>query len=131
MILRYTTLPEAAGTPARPLLDVAVEDVDDVVVPCLVDSGAANTLLPRWLAEMAGLSLEGGEIRRLGVAGGETRATIIACRLTAAGHTWEAPVGFAHPWPYGWGLLGHEGFFRFFTVTLRAVDLEFEVEPIT
>lgn len=51
--------------------------------------------------------------------------------LSAANYTWEAEVGFCDPWPYGWGLLGQASFFRYFTVTFRAVDLEFDVEPVT
>ena len=42
---------------------------------------------------------------------------------------WEAEVGFCAPWPYGWGLLGQQSFFRFFTVTFRAVDFALEVTP--
>lgn len=50
--------------------------------------------------------------------------------LSVGGHSWEADVGFCDPWPYSWGLLGHLSFFRFFTVVFRAVDLEFELEPV-
>lgn len=130
MIVRYTALPEPSGSSPRPLLDLALGDVDDVVVPCLVDSGAVHTLLPHWLAVTAGLSLEGAEPRALAVAGTGTHAAFVICRLAAASRTWEAQVGFADPWPYSWGLLGHDAFFRFFTVTFRGADLEFEVEPI-
>ena len=51
-------------------------------------------------------------------------------RLTTTGQSWEAEVAFCDPWPYGWGLLGQLAFFRFFTVTFRASELTFEVEPI-
>lgn len=130
MIVGYTDLPAPAGSGPRPLLDLAVGDVDDVVVPCLVDSGAVHTLLPRWLALSAGLSLDGAEPRALAVAGAGTHAEFVSCRLAVAGHAWEGRVGFADPWPYSWGLLGHDAFFRFFTVTFRGADLEFEVDPI-
>ena len=36
---------------------------------------------------------------------------------------------FEIPWPYSWALLGHTAFFRYFTVTFRAADFEFEVQP--
>ncbi|MGI9033259.1 MAG: hypothetical protein ACR2HY_06185 [Acidimicrobiales bacterium] len=36
----------------------------------------------------------------------------------------------ARSWPYVWGLLGHLSFFRYFTVTFRAVDFEFEVQAV-
>lgn len=61
---------------------------------------------------------------------GATTAALVPIRLTVAGHSWEAEIGFCDPWPFGWGLLGQLSFFRYFTVTFRAVDLEFELEPI-
>lgn len=76
VIISYTELPDDAGGWPRPLLDIAVADMDDVLVPCLVDSGALNTLLPCWVAEAAGI-------------------------------------------------------FRYFTVTFRSVDFEFELDRRT
>jgi len=38
-------------------------------------------------------------------------------------------VAFCNPWPFGFQLLGQEGFFRFFAVTLRAASFEIEIEP--
>jgi hypothetical protein len=80
------------------------------------------------LVESAGLELaEGGE-RTLAVGGNMVMARFAVARLSAAGLTWEAPVGFCDPWPYVWGLLGQGSFFRRFTVTFRAADYEFEVD---
>ncbi len=130
MIVAYTEVPDQAGGWPRPLLDVSVADMDDARVPGLVDSGALHTLLPRWVAEASGLPLAGGEGRDLMVAAAVTRSIFVMTRLTAAGHSWEAEVGFCDPWPYAWGLLGQRSFFHFFTVTFRAADFAFEVEPI-
>ena len=131
MIVPYTELPDEVGGWPRPLLDVAVADMDDVVVPCLVDSGALHTLLPQWVAEVSGTSLEAAaDARDLDVAAMATRAIFVPIRLTAAGFTWQAEVGFCDPWPYGWGLLGQLSFFRFFTVAFRAADFTFEVESV-
>lgn len=129
MIVPYTELPHEAGGP-RPLLDVAIADMDELRFPCLLDSGAVNTLLPRWLADAAGLDLRGADGRALAVATTATHAAFVTTGLTAADHTWEGDVAFCHPWPYSWGLLGHRSFLRYFTVTFRAVDLEFEVTPV-
>lgn len=129
MIVAYTDLPDDVGGP-RPLLDVVLADMDELRYPALVDSGAVNTLLPRWLADAAGLDLSGAEARALGVAGGVTQAAQVTTRLAAAGHSWEWDVAFCDPWPYSWGLLGQRSFFRHFTVTFRAADLEFEVQPV-
>lgn len=130
MIFPYTELPDAAESWPRPLLDVLVADMEDVSVPCLVDSGALHTLLPRWVAEAAGIEIADAEHRALAVAATGTKAAFVTTRLTAAGHTWEADIGFCHPWPYAWGLLGQLSFFRFFTVTFRAVDFSFELAPV-
>ena len=129
MIVRYTELPEVTGTGPRPLLDVSLADLGSVLLPCLVDSGAVNTLLPSWPAAIAGLDLAGAEERVFGVGGAQVRARLTVIRMAAAGLTWEAEVGFCDVWPYAWGLLGHESFFRWFTVTFRAADFEFELEP--
>lgn len=131
MIVPFTELPHDDRGWARPLLDVAVADMDDVLLPCLVDSGALNTLLPGWVAEVAGIDCRGAPTTSLAVGGQGTQATLVTTSLTAAGHSWEAEIGFCDPWPYGWGLLGQLAFFRRFTVTFRAIDVEFEVEPIT
>lgn len=130
MILPYAELPEDAGGP-RPLVDVAVADMDELRFPCLVDSGAVHTLLPRWLADAAGVVLVGADRRALAVATSATEAAFVTTRLTAVGHTWEADVGFCQPWSYSWGLLGQRSFFRYFTVTFRAADFEFELTPVT
>jgi hypothetical protein len=131
VIVPYTELPTSAGGSPRPLLDLVIADMDDILVPCLVDSGALNTLLPAWIAEAAGITTKDASMKRLGVAGSSTEAAFVTTMLSVGGHSWEADVGFCDPWPYGWGLLGHLSFFRFFTVVFRAVDLEFELEPVT
>jgi len=130
VIIPYTELPENAGGWPRPLLDVAVADLDEAVFPCLVDTGSLNSLLPRWIADAAGLGLQGAEVRRLSVAGTVTQAWFWPVVLTAVDRAWEALVGFCDPWPYSWGLLGQPSFFRYFTVTFRAADLEFEIVPV-
>jgi hypothetical protein len=129
LIFPYTELPEATRSAPRPLLDVSLADLGSVLLPCLVDSGATNTLLPRWPAEVAGLDLGDAEKRELGVGGALVSVRLAVIRMSVAGLTWEAQVGFCDAWPYAWGLLGHESFFRWFTVTFRAADYEFELEP--
>jgi hypothetical protein len=104
-----------------------------VRLKCLVNSGAIHTLVPAWAADLAGIDLSGGDIRYLSVGGSSVEARFVAVSITAAGLTWEAPVGFCDPGRTAGGLLGHDSFFRRLTVTFRAADLEFEfeIEPIT
>jgi hypothetical protein len=131
VIVRYTELPGSTDSAPRPVLDVSIASMQSVLVPCLVDSGALNTLVPSWSAEVGGVDLGGTDERRLGVGGTTTIARFARVSLATAELTWEADVGFCEPWPFAWGLLGHESFFRWFTVTFRAADREFEVVPIS
>lgn len=130
MIVPYTELPGDAATDPRPLLDVAIADMDELLFPCLVDSGAIHTLVPRWLADAAGIRLRGAEQRSLSVASSATDAAFVMTQLSAGGRAWEAEIGFCDPWPYSWGLLGQRSFFRYFTVTFRAADFELELTPV-
>lgn len=131
MIVAYTAMPAAAGGGARPLLDVTIADMTGISVPCLVDSGAVNSLLPSWLATAAGIDVSDVAPQTIGVGGAPCEARFTTIRLEAASFTWEAPVGICEPWPPSWGLLGRDAFFRFFDVTFRAASLEFEVTAVT
>ena len=131
MIVRYTELPERTRSEPRPIIDIAVADAEAVQVPCLVDSGALNSLLPMWAAEVGGVDLSGAEARPIGLGGTTITATFTTVSLATVDLAWEAPIGFCDRWPYAWGLLGHHSFFRWFTVTFRAADHEFDVIPIS
>lgn len=109
-----------------PLLDVTVADVEDVRLPCLVDSGALHTLLPAWAARVGGIRTARRRPADLGSRGEDKRGEIRRHPDEHSG-AWECEVGSATPWPYAWGLLGQVSFFRFFTVTFRVADFEFEV----
>jgi hypothetical protein len=41
---------------------------------------------------------------------------------------WHAAVSFCDPWPFGFGLLGQESFFRFFETTFRASQHSLELQ---
>ncbi|HEY3894484.1 MAG TPA: hypothetical protein VGL88_03855 [Pseudonocardiaceae bacterium] len=112
------------------MVDVVVGNMAEVLMPCLVDSGAMNTLLPSWIADLAGIDCADAPAKTLGVAGAGTKALMVPTLLTVGDHRWEAEVGFCDPWPYGWGLLGQLSFFRYFVVTFRAADFELEIEPV-
>ena len=57
---------------------------------------------------------------RVALGGFRTEARTVSVRLTVGDVTWEAPVAFCEPWPLSFHLLGQEGFFRWFRVTVRA-----------
>ena len=113
------------------MLDVIVGDASEVLVPCLVDSGAMNTLLPAWVADLAGMDLAGAPTTTLGVGGSAALAHLVPTALTVGECSWEAEVGFCDPWPRSWGLLGQRSFFRYFVVTFRTADFELDIAPVT
>lgn len=130
MIVPYTELPGGTESEPRPIIDIAVADVASVRIPCLVESGALNTLLPAWVAEVADVDLADATAQQLSVGGTTTTARFTTVSISTEELAWEASVGFCDPWPYAWGILGHRSFLRWFTVTFRAADHEFELEPI-
>jgi hypothetical protein len=130
LIFRYTELPESTGSEPRPIVDIAVADVESVLVPYLVDSGALNSLLALWVVEVAAVDLSRVTEQPVRIIGGSTATRFAPVTLSVADVAWEASVGFCEQWPYAWGLLGHHSFFRWFTITFRAADHEFQLEPI-
>lgn len=129
MIVPFRELPRDGSGP-RPTLDLDVGVTDPVRVRCLVDSGAMNTLLPGWVADLAGIDCSGAEATTLGVGGAAAVARLVSTVLTVGEFSWEAEVGFCDPWPRSWGLLGQRSFFRYFTVTFRTADFELEIAPV-
>lgn len=130
MKVPYRELPHEIDGWPRPLLDISVGDADDLRVRCLVDSGAMNTLLPCWVADLAGIDCADAPAKALSVGGSSIKARLVPTPLTIGEHSWEAEVGFCDPWPRSWGLLGQTSFFRYFVVTFRAADFELEINPV-
>lgn len=125
MRVEYTPQPGEAHP--RPLLPIQVGG--EISTVALVDSGAINTLMPRWIARIAGIELVDIEPIQVSIGQG-LRAQFATVPLRAAGLSWEAEVGFSdHPMLERWGVLGHQSFFRFFTVTIQAAELRFDVTP--
>lgn len=127
MTIVYT--PQPHGATPRPLVDVEINHAD-FAVKGLVDTGAVNTLFGRWVADTVGIDLGGLDPQTISVGGQALPAHFVTVTLTAAGFTWEAEVGFCDNWQPNWALLGHHAFLRFFVLTVRAADNEFELEPI-
>lgn len=96
----------------------------------LVDTGALHNRFGRWTAEVLGLDLNEGEPSRLAVGVVVVEAVTVPVQLEVGEWTWSAPVSFCEPWPFGFLLLGQEGFLRFFRVLLVVAEhcLELELE---
>jgi hypothetical protein len=112
----------------RPALLVQLEGLSDVPYACLVDSGAVANRLPATLATRAGLPLEDAlDEDRIAVAGLATTGWLLRVDVSVSGETLDLPVWFCDPWPWSFGLLGQEGFFRYFRVTFCAAEGWLEV----
>ena len=135
MRFRFRELPAASGgllTP-RPAIDVWLEGIETTPLGCLVDTGALRTRFSRELAELAGIAPDDAQGERIAVAGSEVfgvpaRVTLRIESGTEA-HAWDANVWFCDPWPFGFQLLGLEGFLRHFRVTISAYEEWLECRP--
>ncbi|MGH2699747.1 MAG: hypothetical protein ACRDJL_11215 [Actinomycetota bacterium] len=126
---------ELPGTPVdylRPVIPVVVEGLPRAPQLCLVDSGALHNRFGSWVAEAGGIELEDAPAETIALGGFHTEARTKRVRLGVGDFAWEAPVSFCHPWPLAFHILGQEGFFRWFEVSIRAarftIDLELEAE---
>ena len=128
--MRFLFLDPRRAAASRPVVPVHIEDLDDAPQLCLLDSGATANRLPAWVADAAGLSLDEALDEDEIVVGG-TRSTgrLLHVDLTLGAYRFQAPAWFCEPWHLSFGLLGQEGFFRFFRVTFCAAEGWVECEP--
>jgi hypothetical protein len=131
----FRHLPAASGgqlTP-RPTIDVWLEGIDAVPLASLVDSGALRTRFSRELATAAGIEPDHdlAETFTLGgtVVTGAPARVLMRIGAGDRSHAWEAPVWFCEPWPFGFQLLGLEGFLQHFRVTFSAYHEWLDCKP--
>ena len=125
----FLELPGEGSGLVRPVVPVQVEDLEEAPQLCLVDTGALANRFGAWLAEATGIDLGGAPESTLLIGGVRTTARHARADLTIAGRRYDAPVTFCDPWPFGFNLLGHEGFLRFFRLELCAAEYWLTVEP--
>lgn len=119
--MRLSFLPLHGLSGARPAAQVFVEGLPETSLLCMLDTGSLHSLFGGWVARQAGISLEGAPELQLAVAGHALTARFATVRFYLGRHTWEAEVGFCDEWPWDHQILGLEGFFRWFDVTISAV----------
>ena len=128
MRFAFKELPGRSGDSRRPVVPVSVEGLERVPLFALVDTGSLQNRFGRWVAEAAGINLEGADRERIGLGGfASIEGLTVPVRLAIEDAEWEAPVSFCDPWPFDFQLLGQEGFFRWFRVLFRAADAVVEV----
>ncbi|MDQ3451274.1 MAG: hypothetical protein M3493_00940 [Actinomycetota bacterium] len=130
MRLGFKELPGLPTDYLRPVAPVRVEG-QNLLVAGLLDTGSLENRFGSWVAEALGLDLQAAEPVDLAIGGVITHARSIPVDLAIEGLAWRAPVSFCDPWPFGFHLLGQEGFFRFFHVSIRASSYQLDLEPDT
>lgn len=129
----FLELPSGRRILPRPVLPVQVEDLDLGPLLCLVDTGALDNRFGAEVALAAGIDLDAALGEDEVVVGGvRTLGRCQRVELVVGGFRFEAPVWFCDPWPFAFGLLGQEGFLRFFRVTISVTGgwLDCEPEPV-
>lgn len=129
MRFAYKELPGDDGDFIRPVVPVRLAGQKAVLHACLIDSGALHNRFALWAAEAAGVALDDGIETRIAVGGVLTHAITVPVDLQLLDAHWHAAVSFCDPWPFGFQLLGQEGFFRFFEATFRASRYSFDLRP--
>jgi hypothetical protein len=113
----------------RAAVPIVVERLARAPQMCLLDTGSVRNIFPGWLAEELAIEFGDAEEKRLGIAGMTTTARCAHTSLRLGPWMFDAPVWFADPWPFGFAVLGQEGFFVYFRVTLCALEGWLECEP--
>ena len=129
MRLDFRELPGERAPLPRPVVPVQIEDLVEASQLCLIDTGSTANRFGRWVSDEVGVDLGAAPRASVAIAGIHTTAWQARVDLTIAGVRYDAPVTFCDPWPFAFGLLGQEGFFRFFRVTICAKEFWLDVEP--
>lgn len=131
----FQPLPAAGGgelTP-RPIIPVFLEGIEAVPLGCLLDSGALRTRFARELGDLAGVDFSGAPTSQFAVGGILVTALDARVTLRIGGDenaaAWDASVSFCDPWPFGFQLLGLDGFLRYFRTTISAYEEWCEIAP--
>lgn len=130
MKLDYLRLPSLTQSVPRPVINVQLAELPEAPLACLVDSGAIHNRFPKEWAELAGISLDDSDFpaESFWAAGTKYTGALVRVQLKVASFEWEAPVCFVEDWQQDFGLLGHEGFFRWFRVCFHAADEQIILE---
>lgn len=114
----------------RPVARVSVDGLRELELPCMLDSGSRNTLMPAWVAREAQVPVDGAPSIDLAIGGHVLQARFAVVRMFMKRHTWETEVGFCERWPWDHMLLGLNGFFRWFDVTISVASQRTTMVPV-
>lgn len=124
----FKELPGTTKSLPRPVVPVMVE-AQRTPQYCLLDTGSLHNRFGGWVARAAGIDLGGAPLDVIALGGFRAEARRASVLLSVGEASWMAPVWFCDPWPLAFHLLGQEGFFDRFEVTIRAARHEIELSP--
>ena len=129
MKFAFKELPGTSEDFVRPVVPVVVEGLPRAPQLCLLDTCSLQNRFGLWVTQAAGIDLESATTQTLALGGFQTISRAVPVRLAVGETVWEASVSFCDPWPLSFHLLGQEGFFRWFRVTIRAARYTMELVP--
>ena len=117
-----------------PVITVGIEGPQNTFpIPCRLDSGSDDTIVPVAVAHQTGIDLSGApEGESQGVGGNPIRypCALVTLRISdgVESCSWQAMVGFINV-PRRFGLLGLAGFLDYFDTRLLGQLREVQLEP--
>jgi len=118
------------GAAVCPVVDLAINGIDEAPLRCLIDTGAPGVRLPGSVAAALGVDLADVDPGPPHVIGGtETLLYDADVSLACAGVEWQATVSFCTPDFAGFGLAGLRGFFDKIHVSVDGYLQLVELEP--
>lgn len=120
-------------TKSLPVIPVEIHHNDQFVVyEALIDSGSELCVFHADLAEVLGINLKGGkEMEFGGITGAPGKGYIHAVELKVRGDKYKTACVFSKDIAdYGYGILGHVGFFDHYRVRFEYDIKNIELMPI-
>ena len=123
----FTTVPRDPSGVPRPLVSLELEGVRGPVT-FLIDTGAVDNRLPSEWATEAGIDLGPCATQVVGIGGQSHVCHLVEdLQVTLGDTSLSLAMWFCDDWKPPFGLLGQEGFLRYFTLTLSVAEDWFEL----
>ncbi len=114
-----------------PIIPVSLKSKEGwVEFDAYIDTGASFCLFPADVAEILGLCLEEGEVRKM-ILGDGNALTVYLHNLPVllAGKEFAAPIGFSKGLGISFAIIGRRGIFDQFTVCFNELEKWIEFTP--
>ena len=115
-----------------PIIPIALKSKEEWIdFDVYIDTGASSCLFSADVAEMLGIPLEQGEIKKMTLGDGNTLTVYIHNLLiSVAGREFVAPVGFSKGLGISFAILGRKGIFDHFVICFLEREKMIEFTPL-